>query len=178
MRLYGCGYSTREVEAITGVERRLLLRWYAKYGRGGPTGLYDRGKGGNHRVLTAEQLADVRAKLHQYRPVDVLNLQTGQETVTQAETMNSLSASPHLEALLHRYPSQPLLLLWDHAPWHNRPSIRAILKANPRLEILCFPPATPELNPQKHVWKPTRQAVSHNHDQRRLPYLAERFAPT
>ena len=41
---------------------------------------------------------------------------------------------------------------------------------------MAFPRATPELNPQEHVWKATRQTVSHNHDQRRLPFLAERFA--
>lgn len=114
-----------------------------------------------------------RAKVNFY---GTLNLQTGQETITQAKTMNSLTTSQHLEALLDRYPGQPLLLLWDRAPWHSGPPIRAILEANPRLEILSFPPATPELNPQEHVWKATRQAVSHNHDQPRLPNLAERFA--
>jgi DDE superfamily endonuclease len=105
-----------------------------------------------------------------------LNLQTGEETVSQADIMNNTTTAEHLTALLSRYPDQPLLLLWDRAPWHNGPSVRAVLQANPRLEILCFPPATPELNPQEHVWKATRQAVSHNHDQRHLPRLAERFA--
>jgi transposase len=114
-----------------------------------------------------------RAKANFY---GTLNLQTGRETVTQAETMNSLSTSQHLEAILQQYPEQPLLLLWDRAPWHKGSSVRDVLEANPRLEVMSFPPATPELNPQEHVWKATRQAVSHNHDQRRLPCLAERFA--
>jgi transposase len=114
-----------------------------------------------------------RAKANFY---GTLNLQTGRETVTQAETMNSLSTSQHLEAILQQYPEQPLLLLWDRAPWHKGSAVRAVLEANPRLEVMSFPPATPELNPQEHVWKATRQAVSHNHDQRRLPCLAERFA--
>lgn len=72
VRLYGSGYPTREIETITGTERRLLLRWCAKYRRGGLTALYDQRRGGNRQVLSAEQVADVRAKLHQYRPVDVL----------------------------------------------------------------------------------------------------------
>ena len=72
VRLYGTGYATKEIEIITGVERRLLLRWCAKYRRGGVTVLYDQRKGGNHRLLTPTQVAQVRAKLHQYRPVDVL----------------------------------------------------------------------------------------------------------
>ncbi len=114
-----------------------------------------------------------RAKVNFY---GTLNLHTGEETVTQAETMNGDASRDHLAALLDRYPDQPLLLLWDRAPWHSGPSIRALLQTNPRLEILLFPPATPELNPQEHVWKAARQAVSHNHDQRHLPHLAERFA--
>lgn len=114
-----------------------------------------------------------RAKVNFY---GTLNLHTGEETVTQAEVMNSATTSRHLEALLQRYPAQPLLLLWDRAPWHSGSSVRDILQANPRLEILSFPPATPQLNPQEHVWKAARQAVSHNHDQRKLPCLAERFA--
>jgi hypothetical protein len=114
-----------------------------------------------------------RAKVNFY---GTLNLHTGQETVTRAETMNSLSTSQHLEALLRQYPEQPLLLLWDRAPWHQGSAVRSVLQANPRLEVMSFPPATPELNPQEHVWKAGRQAVSHNHDQQRLPDLADRFA--
>ena len=38
-----------------------------------------------------------------------------------------------------------------------------------------YPVATPELNPQEHVWKLTRQAVSHNHTFPKLPELADHF---
>ncbi len=72
VRLYGSGYKPQEITAITGVDRRLLLRWCAKYRERGLSALYDQRKGGNHRVLTEAQLADVGAKLQQYRPVDVL----------------------------------------------------------------------------------------------------------
>lgn len=72
VRLYGSGYKPQAIRAITGVDRRLLLRWCAKYRVGGPAALYDQRKGGNHRALTDEQVAGVRAKLQQYRPVDVL----------------------------------------------------------------------------------------------------------
>ena len=53
--------------------------------------------------------------------------------------------------------------------------IREVLAANPRLEIIMFPVAAPELNPQEHVWKATRAAVSHNHQERQLATLAGRF---
>ena len=113
VRLYGCGYSTQEIEVITGVERRLLLRWYAKYGRGGPTALYDQRQGGNHRVLTAEQLADVRAKLHQYRPVDVL----GKGQVATADGLHW--TVPDLKRVL---------AMWQDVTYQSDTSYRTLLK--------------------------------------------------
>lgn len=104
-----------------------------------------------------------------------LNLHTGQEVVTQAETMNAAATAQHLRAILAAYPDVPILLLWDRAPWHRGPGIREVLVANPRLEIILLPTAAPDLNPQEHVWKATRRAVSHNHTQPRLPELAQRF---
>ena len=92
-----------------------------------------------------------------------LNLRTGAEMVMQAETMNAQTTAAHLEQLLAAYPEVPLLLLWDRAPWHRGEPIRAVLAANPRLELMQFPVEAPELNPQEHVWKATREAMSHNH---------------
>lgn len=104
-----------------------------------------------------------------------LNLKTGQEIVTRGEQMNACATTVHLQAILESHPDVPILLLWDRAPWHRGPAIRAFVKANPRLTIVEFPTAAPDLNPQEHVWRATRRSVSHNHTERRLPELAERF---
>ena len=104
-----------------------------------------------------------------------LNLKSGRVLVTQADTMNARSTVEHLELILEHYPAGPILLLWDRAPWHQGPALRTFLAEHPRLEIVRFPTAAPELNPQEHVWRATRRQVSHNHTQRRLPDLAERF---
>jgi transposase len=56
-----------------------------------------------------------------------------------------------------------LLLLLDRAPWHHGPALTQVLDENPRLEVMYFPPACPDLNPQEHVWERTRDAISHNH---------------
>ena len=104
-----------------------------------------------------------------------LNLRTGAEIVLQAEQMNAQTTAAHLEQLLAAHPDVPLLLLWDRAPWHRGEAIREVLAANPRLEIIPFPVASPELNPQEHVWKATREAVSHNHTDGQLATLAGRF---
>ena len=104
-----------------------------------------------------------------------LNLQTGQEVVTQEATMNGEATARHLDKLLSTYPDRPILLLWDRATWHGGPAIRTILGANPRLELMRLPTAAPELNPQEMVWKATRAAISHNHDERRLAPLPDRI---
>jgi transposase len=104
-----------------------------------------------------------------------LNLHTGQEIVMQSTVMNSEASAQHLEQVLDASPGKPVLVMWDRAPWHRGPHVRDVLEANPRLEILYFPVAAPELNPQEHVWKAGRRAVSHNHTIPRLPELADRF---
>ena len=104
-----------------------------------------------------------------------LDLKTGREIVTQATKMNAEASVVHLQAILDAYPTQPILLLCDRAPWHKGPAIRALLAANPRLTLIQFPTASPDLNPQEHVWRATRRAVAHNHSERRLPDLAGRF---
>ncbi len=104
-----------------------------------------------------------------------LNLQTGEEVILRSELMNAEVSALFLHRVLQAYPDRPILLLWDRAPWHRGQAIREIRQANPRLEILWLPPGSPELNPQEHVWKAAREAVSHNHSWTKLPALAEAF---
>ena len=113
-----------------------------------------------------------RDKAHFY---GTLNLLTGEETVTRTVTMDSAASATHLEVALATYPEKPILLLWDRASWHGGDAVREVLDAHPRLEVMRFPTAAPDLNPQEHVWKATRTAVSHNHDERRLSNVADRF---
>jgi len=104
-----------------------------------------------------------------------LNLHTGQETVMRSPTMNGATTVLFLLMLLATYPKQPILLLWDRAPWHRSKLVKTFLHDNPQLEILWLPPAAPDLNPQEHVWKATREAVSHNHAMPKLDQLADAF---
>lgn len=113
-----------------------------------------------------------RAKTSFYGTLD---LRTGREVVMQSDTLNAEVSAKHLEQLVVAYPDGPLLLLWDRAPWHRGEKIREVLAANPRLEVWQFPVAAPDLNPQEHVWKATREAVSHNHRDGKLAELGKRF---
>ncbi len=93
----------------------------------------------------------------------------------RSDLMTNEVSAQHLQMVLDAYPDLPILLFWDRAPWHRGPAIAELLKENPRLETVFFPPGSPELNPQEHVWKEVRKEVSHNHTEKNLPELAERF---
>ena len=114
VRLYGTGYPTDEIETITGVGRRVLLRWCGKYRQGGIAALDDQRKGGNHRTLTAEQVAQVRAKLHQYRPVDVLGAGHVATAAGLYWTISDLKQA---------------LLLWQNVTYKSDSSYRNLLLA-------------------------------------------------
>jgi transposase len=113
-----------------------------------------------------------RAKTNFY---GALNLQTGQEVAIRSDLMNAEISAQYLELILETNPDVAIILFWDRAPWHRGQPIDQVLEKNPRLEIIFFPTASPDLNPQEHVWKAVRKEVSHNHLEARLPELADRF---
>ena len=104
-----------------------------------------------------------------------LDLATGEVVATRSQKMNAEATAVHLREVLAAVPDRPILLLWDRAPWHRGAAIRQLLADHPRLELMRFPVASPELNPQERVWKATRQRVSHNHDWPKLDRLADLF---
>ncbi len=80
-----------------------------------------------------------------------------------------------LMVLLLLFPTQAILLLLDRAPWHFGPELDQLLTENDRLELVYFPPACPELNPQEHVWEQAREAIGPNHDFRQFAPLIDAF---
>ena len=131
------------------------------------------------RVVWAQRGHTPIIKLHPGREsthfYGALNLNTGQELAMRSALMNAETSALFLQQILLAYPELPILLLWDRAPWHRGQEIEAVLAANPRLEIISFPTGAPDLNPQEHVWKATRGAVSHNHTCTKLDKLADDF---
>ena len=104
-----------------------------------------------------------------------LNLGTGHAFVLPRREMNSVETAAFLEDLFACYPDQPMLLLWDRATWHKGQPVAAVLAAHPRVEVVFFPPACPDLNPQEHVWSLARANVSHHHTLPDLPALRDAF---
>ena len=80
-----------------------------------------------------------------------LDLQTGQELVSRSPLLNAPVSAQHLDVIWQAIPERPILVFWDRAPWQRGAPIRQALQANPRLTILEYPVAAPDLNPQAQV---------------------------
>ena len=93
----------------------------------------------------------------------------------RSDLMNAEISTQYLEMILEANPNVPIILFWDRAPWHRGKSIDKVLEEHSRLEIIFFPTASPDLNPQEHVWKAVPKHVSHNHLEVWLPELAALF---
>jgi len=72
VRLYGNGWSVAHIQEIAGCSHRSLLRWCRKYHENGLGALDDQRNGGNRALLSEAQIAEIREKLHAYRPIDIL----------------------------------------------------------------------------------------------------------
>src|SRR5215207_277622 len=101
-----------------------------------------------------------RDHVHFYGAV---NLRTGHELALPTAEMTSETTAAFLRDLLLCYPTQPILLLWDRAKWHKGEAVKQVIADYARLTTVFFPPASPHLNPQEHIWSQARTAVSHNH---------------
>ena len=94
-----------------------------------------------------------------------LNVRTGQchlkEIVGKQVSERTVE---FLESLEQTYAGKRVLLLWDGAPWH-RGKVREYLRRTLKkcwIEILYFPPYSPDLNPQEQVWKAAKGYACHN----------------
>jgi transposase len=97
------------------------------------------------------------------------------EVAVTAPEQTSPVTADFIRQLRILFPHRYVLLLLDRAPWHPGPEIDQLLEDNPSLEVLYFPVACPELNPQEHVWELGRNAISHNHSYRCFQTLIDDF---
>lgn len=72
VRLYGEGHSRVEIEATVGCSWRALMDWCQRYKEEGAEGLKSRWQGQNAAKLKKEQRAELKEKLNQYRPDQVI----------------------------------------------------------------------------------------------------------
>jgi transposase len=72
VRLYGQGQPTSEIQSVTGCSWRALMDWVRRYREEGLAGLKSQWQGQNAAKLTSEQRRDLKKRLHQYRPDQVI----------------------------------------------------------------------------------------------------------
>jgi len=118
------------------------------------------------------KISPQREHIHFYGALDLMN---GREVAVTALEQTAHVTADFMRLLLMLFPADHLLLLLDRAAWHSGPEIDQLLADNPHLELMYFPPACPDLNPQEHVWEQARDARSHNHTYRSFPPLIDDF---
>lgn len=113
-----------------------------------------------------------RDHVHYYGAIDLVS---GHEVALPLPELSSLASAHFVEHLILCCGRRPILLLWDRAAWHKGAAVREVLARHPEVEVVWFPPACPELNPQEHVWSQARAAVGHNHTFRDFGALRQSF---
>lgn len=72
VRLYGQGVATQTIMELVQCSDRRIREWSQKYKQSGVVGLSSHWQGENALKLKREQRADLRQRLHQYRPDEVI----------------------------------------------------------------------------------------------------------
>jgi transposase len=73
VRLYGSGIPTSEITGLIHASERRIREWTQKYGQQGLEGLKTQWQGENALKLSREQRADLRRRVEQYRPDQVMS---------------------------------------------------------------------------------------------------------
>jgi transposase len=91
-----------------------------------------------------------------------LDIRTGHEYAFKTSWQNMYQTVDVLKLLRKQLPHKTLLIFWDNAGWHRGSKVMEFIAADGNIQIIHFPPYSPELNPQEHVWKAGRSHVTHN----------------
>lgn len=91
-----------------------------------------------------------------------LNIKEGTEHSFIRDWQNMHITTEVLQEIRIIYPHNKILLFWDGARWHRGAKVKEFIEADSNIEVIYFPPYSPEENPQEHVWKAARNAVTHN----------------
>lgn len=96
---------------------------------------------------------------------------------------NSKETITWLNLVKKRYQAKGLVLIvWDNASWHKSKEVKRWLDENPNVvELMNFPPYSPDINPQEHVWKRMRKDLSeiiHQYEFKEVTDRACRFLNT
>jgi transposase len=72
VRLYGSGTATADIQQLVGCSERRIREWAQKYRQHGLAGLKSQWQGENALKLSRQQRADLKQRLEQYRPDQII----------------------------------------------------------------------------------------------------------
>jgi transposase len=104
-----------------------------------------------------------------------LNIKTGRAHAYKKERQNMFITVECLKALRKCYTKKRLLLFWDGAGWHRGSEVQKFIAQDKNIEVIYFPPYSPEENPQEHVWKSGRSNITHNRFIKNIDSIADEF---
>ena len=107
-------------------------------------------------------LIEVSSKKESKSLFGYLNLKTGQEHAFVKDWQNMYSTVETLTQIRKHYPTQKILLLWDQCGWHKGSVTKTWIDQDKNTSVISFPRSAPDENPQEHVWKAGRSAITHN----------------
>lgn len=73
VRLYGSGVATSAIRQAVNCSERIIRKWSQRYNEGGLEGLKSQWQGENALKLSRQQRADLKRRLHQNRPDQVIS---------------------------------------------------------------------------------------------------------
>lgn len=115
-----------------------------------------------------------------------LNVKTGKEHSFVTERQNMFITKRILQRIRQIYPKttnqrnkltgKKILLFWDGPGWHRGSQVTDYIQKDGNIQVIFFPPYSPEENPQEHVWKEGRSKITHNKFIKDLDKTAKEFA--
>lgn len=106
-----------------------------------------------------------------------LNIKTGKEYIWESDKQTMCITKSILMKLRKIYPKKEykLLIFWDGAGWHRGSVAQDFIKKDGNIEIIYFPPYSPEENPQEHIWKKGREQITHNKFIKNINEISKEF---
>lgn len=94
-----------------------------------------------------------------------LNLENFDAPFIEPATVDGISAVQLLAKIEARNPDKRTIhVIWDNAPYHRGPDVRAYLaRPDCRIHLIALPPYCPHLNAIERLWKVMHEHVTHNH---------------
>lgn len=95
--------------------------------------------------------------------IGFLNLNSGEDLLYRLSWQKQDTIIPVLEALVQKYPSKRICIIWDNARFHHGKKLKKKLGTTLKsIHLINLPPYAPDHNPQEKVWKYGKDKLANN----------------